>query len=269
MTAPARTATRQGTRTRREALVTLLRAGTTRVEQLAALLGVSTSTVRRDLARLTADGQVARTYGGALVPETFHERSVDESARVRLQAKGAIAAAAAPLVPEGATIFLDAGTTCTALAARLLDHTGLTVVTRGLETAATLAASRTVDVVVLGGRLRPTSHGLVGPLTDLALDRMVFDLAVLSCDAVDPVRGLGEPTLEETTAKERVAARARRTVVLADSTKLAPTPAPAWAGLPAGWTLITDAETDAATRSRYARHDVDLVVADSVAGSRG
>jgi DeoR/GlpR family transcriptional regulator of sugar metabolism len=78
-------------------------------------------------------------------------------------------------------------------------------------------------------------------LTELALDRLVADVAYLSGDAVHPERGVGEPTLAEAAVKERAARRARLVVVLADATKLAPSAVPAWAPLPAGWTLVTNA----------------------------
>lgn len=250
---------RRGTRERHEQLLGLLRDGTTQVEELAAALAVSPSTVRRDLGRLTDDRKVARTYGGAVVPEAFHERPVGESALVRRSAKAAIAAAARPLVPESGVVFVDAGTTCAALARLLVaEPPGGPVVTRGLETAAVLADSTDVEVVLLGGRIRPLSHGLVGPLTELAVERLSFEAAFLGADAVDPARGVGEPTLEETLVKERVAARAGRVVVLADSTKLA-VAAPAWAALPEGWTLVTDADAPADLESRCAAAGVAVL----------
>nr|WP_281353540.1 DeoR/GlpR family DNA-binding transcription regulator [Phytoactinopolyspora mesophila] len=245
-------------------MLELLRQGTTHVEDLAATLSVSPSTVRRDLSRLTADRQVARTYGGAVVPEAFHERPIEESARVRLQAKAAIAAAARPMITAGTTVFIDAGTTCSALARIVADDDwrgdGPLVVTRGLETANTLASSKHVEVVILGGRVRKLSHGLVGPLTDLALDRLSFSVAFLGADAVDPRRGVGEPTLEETSVKERIAARALRVVVLADSSKLAAADdVPAWTNLRPGWTLITDADAPTDLADRCTAAGVTLV----------
>lgn len=250
---------RRGTRERHEQLLALLRGGTTQVDELAAALAVSPSTVRRDLGTLTDDHKIARTYGGAVVPETFHERPVGESALVRQAAKAAIATVARELVPANGTVFVDAGTTCAALARLLVaPDAPETVVTRGLETAMVLADAASPEVLLLGGRLRPLSHGLVGPLTDLALDRMAFEVAFLGADAVDPSRGVGEPTLEETVVKERIAARAARVVVLADSTKL-DVEAPAWAALPAGWTLITDDEAPAGLGSRCASAAVELL----------
>jgi len=98
------------------------------------------------------------------------------------------------------------------------------------------------------------SHGLIGPLTDLALERLSFEHAFLGADAVDPARGVGEPTLEETVVKERVAARSGQVAVLADATKLTVQAAPAWTRLPDGWTLVTDAAAsgDVAARCRAA-----------------
>ena len=234
---------RAGTRARHATLLTLLGEGTVHVDDLADRLGVSVSTVRRDLERLKSDGQVERTYGGAMVTAPFHERSIAESARHAGPAKSAIAHRALELVPESGTVFIDAGTTCGALA-RLLAaspaHADLTVVTRGLETAVALADARDIDLVLLGGRVRRLSHGLVGPLTDLAVDRLGFDAAFLGADAVDPVRGVGEPTLEETTVKEGVSRNARLVAVLADASKLTVADTPAWARLAGPWHLITD-----------------------------
>ena len=233
---------RAGTRARHAALLRLIREGVSSVEGLAAQTGVSASTVRRDLSRLGADGEVARTYGGAMATPAFHERSVGDSARHRTQAKAAIARVARPLIPPGGRIFLDAGTTCGALARLVAAEESLgplTVVTRGLETAAVLADAEHIELHLLGGRLRRLSHGLVGPLAALTLERMAFDAAFLGADAVDPARGVGEPTVEETMLKEQVASVAERTVVLADASKVGAA-APAWTRMPSAWTLVSD-----------------------------
>lgn len=253
---------RRGTRERHATMLTLLREGVTQVEELADRLEVSPSTVRRDLARMTSTGRIARTYGGAMAREGFHERPIGESSKLAGAAKAAIATTALALVPTSGAVFIDAGTTCGALARRLASspaHAGLTVVTRGLETAVALADATDIDVVLLGGRVRRLSHGLVGPLTDLALERLSFQHAFLGADAVDPARGVGEPTLEETVVKERVAERAGRVAVLADATKLGVPAAPAWTRLPDGWTLVTDAGAPEDVTQRCRDAGVELV----------
>ncbi|MFC5730296.1 MULTISPECIES: DeoR/GlpR family DNA-binding transcription regulator [Nocardioides] len=231
---------RRATRERHDAIVGLVREGVDGVELLAERLGVSASTVRRDLSQLQRQGRIARTYGGALVPEVFHERPFTESELINRAAKTAIGRVAVDMVPPEGTVFVDAGTTCLALAELLVGRGPLTVVTRGLEAAVLLARAPLVEVVMTGGRVQPLSHGVVGPLASLALDRLHFDVAFLGADAVDAERGLGEPTVEETWVKEQAAARADQVAVLADSSKLGQH-APAWVAIESTWTLVTDA----------------------------
>ena len=231
---------RRATRERHDAMVALVRDGVAGVEALSERLRVSPSTIRRDLSQLQRQGRIARTYGGALAPDVFHERPFAESQRLNPGAKAAIAAVAAELVPPEGTVFLDAGTTCLALARLLADRGPLTVVTRGLEAAGLLARAPGIDVVITGGRLQPLSHGVIGPLASLALERFRFDIALLGADAIDGTRGLGEPTVEETWVKEQAASRADQVVVLADSSKF-DQHAPAWLPIEAPWTLVTDA----------------------------
>ncbi|HZL04270.1 MAG TPA: DeoR/GlpR family DNA-binding transcription regulator [Coriobacteriia bacterium] len=254
------TATRQGTRDRHERLLALVRSGKTHVHDLSAALGVSTSTVRRDLGRLSEAGALNRVYGGVATGGTFRERALTERMSVETEAKAAIGLRAADLVPQGGTIFLDAGSTCAQLAEHLRGRSGLTVLTRGLEIALLLASEPGLEVVVVGGRVAMKSHGLVGSLTDLTLDRFMVDVAFLGVDALDPVDGVGEPTLTEAHVKEVAARRGRKVVVLADATKLHRGAVPAWAPLPENWTLVTN-ELDEEVLDRYRSHGVDVISA--------
>lgn len=258
----AERASRRATRERRDELVALLQAGTHGVDALAERLGVSASTVRRDLGHLQQQGRIARTYGGALVREAFHERSFGESQRINQEAKAAIAARAVELIPPGASVFLDAGTTCLALARLVAQRGPMNVTTRGLEAALLLARAPEVEVVIIGGHVQPLSHGLVGPLASLALQRLGFDVAFLGSDAVHPSRGLGEPTVEETFVKEEVAARADQVVLLADSSKLDSTNAPAWFSPAPPWTMVTDAGISPDRLAACQAKGIEVLVAD-------
>ena len=176
---------RAGTRARHAVLLRLLREGVTSVEDLAAQSGVSASTVRRDLARLREAGEVARTYGGAMVTP-FHERPVGDSARHRVAAKSAIALRARPLVPPGGRVFLDAGTTCAALARLVAADESLgplTVVTRGLETALVLADASKLGVTAPSWTQMPGPWSLV---TDVLSDDLAADCAGHGVDLLVP-----------------------------------------------------------------------------------
>lgn len=252
---------RQATSKRHAHIVSLVETGVGQVEEIAKVLGVSPSTVRRDFAHLMRGGRLMRTYGGAILRGGFHERSIDDSAAIRFQAKTAIATAAANFISDGQTVFIDAGTTCAAMANRLHDRRDLTVMTRGLETAHALISVPGVTVMMMGGTLLKLSHGIVGPLTTLTLQRMQFDLAFLGADAVDPKHGIGEPTLEETVVKEQVAAVSSEVFVLADSTKISGGRPPAWTALEPGWRLITDSDVSTGVHNGFAKADVEVIVA--------
>ncbi|WP_324276613.1 hypothetical protein [Blastococcus brunescens] len=143
-------------------------------------------------------------------------------------------------MPAEGHVFLDAGTTCLALARVLADRGPLTVVTRGLETALLLARAPRIRVIMLGGQVQSLSHGVAGALSEVALARLAFDVAFLGADTVDAGRGLGEPTVEETYVKELVAGRSEKVVLLADSSKFVPANAPAWTPIGTSWTVLTD-----------------------------
>src|SRR5690606_20219864 len=128
----------------------------------------------------------------------------------------------------GDTVLLDAGTTCAMLARSLRPLTPLTVATVGLGSLQALADADGVDVVALGGQLRHLSQGFVGPLAEMALERLTFDVCFLGADAVSSERGICEASLEQIRLKELMVRAAERVVVLAHSAKLEQRPFHAW-----------------------------------------
>ncbi|MFJ8752602.1 DeoR/GlpR family DNA-binding transcription regulator [Streptomyces sp. NPDC102441] len=227
---------------RRESIVALAQdSGLAGVDELSTRFVVSPSTIRRDLARLTADGRLARTYGGAMAPEApLHRRTAQAP-----EAKRAIAALALTRIAPGGTVLLDAGSTVAALA-RALRGTGagVTVATPSLSAVLELGGAEGVHVTCLGGDYRPLSHAFVGPLTEAALERMTFDAAFLGTDGVSPGLGICEAGAEQIRLKELMARRSRRVYVLAHAAKLGAAPFHAWAPWQPGWTLVTDASAD-------------------------
>ncbi|EKM98333.1 MULTISPECIES: DeoR/GlpR family DNA-binding transcription regulator [Acidocella] len=227
---------------RRQTILARLRAGALDVEALSAELGVSASTIRRDLARLAAGGQVLRTYGGAAVPE----QSLQVRAGVNMEQKRAIARLAASFVQQGETLLLDAGTTTGALAAELAGMQGLHVITNGLTALNALAGKPGVELSVLGGQLRQISLGTVGPAAEHALRRLTARRTFLGADGVVAGRGICEATDAQSALKELMVAQGQEVYVLADADKLGRAISPSWTPLPASWTLITDARASAA-----------------------
>ena len=139
--------------------------GAVRVADLARDLGVSDMTVRRDLEILHEHGLLEKVHGGATLISGFASYEPGFVAKSALQQdeKQAIAAAAAALVEPGMAIAISAGTTTHALAARVAEIPGVTVVTNSLRVADVLYRSgRRDQTVILTGGVRTPSEALVG-----------------------------------------------------------------------------------------------------------
>lgn len=234
----------------REIQALLAEHGEVRVEELAGMLNVTASTIRRDLAKLTRDGTVARTYGGAVTSSALAtETTLYQRSRHARVAKNAIGRWAAAQLRIGETAILDAGTTVGRVAHHLRGRDRITVITNGLTSINELADDDDIELVVLAGELRHSSQSFVGPLTDLTLSRMSADRAFLGADGLLAANGICEAGQDQTRTKELMMQRARAVYVLADSSKLGLAPFNAWAPLSPPWTLVTD---DGATEEQLA-----------------
>jgi DeoR/GlpR family transcriptional regulator of sugar metabolism len=220
-------------------------AGRASLADLAARLGVSEMTVRRDLDALQARGLVERVRGGAVAvagPESGF------AARAGWQAglKDRIGRAAAARVEPGSTVLLDAGTTTVHVARALADRAAagegpFTAAVVSLPVADALADRPGVRLLVVGGEARPGERSLAGPLTAAVLRQLTFDLFVMSIGAVSAAAGWSEFTLEDAAVKQVGLQQARSTLVVADASKLGVRAFASVAPLDAVGRLVTDA----------------------------
>jgi DeoR/GlpR family transcriptional regulator of sugar metabolism len=141
------------------------------------------------------------------------------SERLRLEEKDAIGAAAARLVEPGQVVILDAGTTTLAVARSLAGVRDLTVVTNSLPVAQVCAENPTASTYVIGGKLVPGSLGTVGPQAERDLAGISADWAFLGAAAIEIGGGFTSADPYEAQVKRAMIGAARRTVVVADSTK--------------------------------------------------
>jgi DeoR/GlpR family transcriptional regulator of sugar metabolism len=248
-------------RERREEILRLATdAGLASVEELAARFSVTASTIRRDLARLSENGRLTRTYGGAIATPGGTELSLPQRDSEAHDAKRAIARWAAAQIEPGSSILLDAGTTVALVARDLPSDAGLTVTTASIPVLRHVQGRDDITTHCLGGRLRALSDAFVGPLTEAALDRMSFDAAFLGADGVTSDGGICEAELEQTRLKELMARRARTVYVLVHAAKLNHSPFRSWARLDGPWTLVTDDDAPADVVEEFRRAGRDLVI---------
>jgi DeoR/GlpR family transcriptional regulator of sugar metabolism len=206
----------------------ILRSGEVTVEALCAALEVDASTIRRDLERLERRNLLRRVHGGAVQVEALsytayaNDLSFQDNMGRQVAEKTGIALAAARLIQPGDTIALSPGTTTTLLARaiRQLQIPSLTVVTNALNIAMELAGQRSLTVVLTGGMLLPDFFALVGPMAEQNLGELYADKAFVGMHGVSAEHGLTGPNQLEALAFRVTMQRARRTVVLADHTKV-------------------------------------------------
>ncbi|MGW7428249.1 DeoR/GlpR family DNA-binding transcription regulator [Streptomyces sp. NPDC054861] len=202
------------------------REGAVRVAHLVDQLGVSDMTVRRDLDALARAGSLEKVHGGAVATSatTSEEPGFEAKAKLESTAKTAVATAAAELVKPGSVVAISGGTTSYAVASRLRDTPGLTVVTNSLPVAELLRGyaqepGASAPAVLLTGGAPTRSASLVGPLADQAIRSLQVDLLIIGAHGVSERAGVTSPNLAEAQTNRALIASATRVAVVADHSK--------------------------------------------------
>jgi DeoR/GlpR family transcriptional regulator of sugar metabolism len=234
--------------------------GVVQVNELARSLGVSPSTIRRDLSQMEVEGLLRRVHGGAMVEEgpavepQHRERAIAAAAEKRR-----IAARAARLLDDNATILISGGTTTELMLPLLTGRGGLTVVTNSLNVAGALAETPDVRVIVLGGYLRHGERSLLGHLTRLALGELIIDRMFTGAFGLDE-RGVTGADIAEAETDQHLVDAARELVVLADASKFDHRGPVRLASTERITTLITDDRAGDDKLAPWRAADVDVVV---------
>ena len=234
---------------RRERLLeTVRRTGFASAPELAAVLGVSQMTVRRDFRRLAEDGLVRQVHGGVSAISTV-AGPIDFRLRATQQqsAKRSIARRAIGLLQAGSVVALDAGTTTMEVALQLPDALRLTVVTHSLAAMPALAARPLLDIIGLGGQLHADTQAFAGPMTIGDIGEIRVNTLLLAITAIRDGAMWCTNSYDAETKRELMRA-ADRTILLADSSKFSATAVMRVAEVGAVDLLVTDDGIDSATR---------------------
>ncbi len=196
------------------------------METLAKRFQVTPQTIRRDLNILCHRKLLQRVHGGAVAPdiENLPDRqrsNLDYATRLHLNPEGKewIGRLAAKIIPDGASLFINIGTTTESVAAHLTGHNGLLVITNNIHIANTLRRSKTIRVMTAGGLVRHEDGGIVGDATEEFIDRFKVDYAVIGCSALDEDGTMLEFDVREVRVAQSIIRNARSVILVADSTK--------------------------------------------------
>lgn len=198
----------------------LKKKGSVQVVALCQELNVSSVTIRKDLQFLEDKKQLFRTHGGATATNPYiGDRPVNEKVSIQSAEKSKIGQYAAELIESNDCILIASGTTVLYLAQHIQSQGNLTVITGALNVALEIAHHPGIEVIQLGGIMRKTSSSVTGIYAEKILEDFSCSKLFLGVDGIDLEFGLTTTNMMEAQLNRKMIAAARKTIILADSTK--------------------------------------------------
>lgn len=233
----------------------------TLTELRALVPGVSEMTIRRDLEALEAEGRIIRVHGGAkslkslgtLVEDVFSKRSAINTDKKKL-----IGEKAAKLIKEGSSVFLDSGSTVIEIAKRMPD-VPLLITTSGLNIALELLHLENVTVNVLGGEVGRNTIALSGPGAQDAIERLNIDVAFVASTAFSIDSGFTCGNVHDKALKSKVLSKARKKIILMDSTKVGNVMPHTFATVDEVDAIISDNDLDENIKKYFIEKNIEIL----------
>ena len=246
---------------RREKILRQLElSGKISVSELSVLLGVTPVTIRSDLSDLEQEGKLLRVQGGAIpVPnagEGGHSPQV-----VNAERKRAIGEAVTRLVHDGDTLFINSGTTCEQIASALRARKNLNIVTNALKVALVLGSVPSFRVLLVGGEINAQYGFTHGGDAQEQLNRYRADWSILAVDGVSASGGVTTHHAEEALIDRIMSAGSKRTLIVADGSKIGRPGFSRVRECGPGLTLVTDATADRNALEGLREQGVEIVYA--------
>ena len=207
---------------RQDMIMKLLEAmGSITLQELREQMGISESTIRRDLTEMDAEGKLVKVFGGAMSIRreemVMRELSVDEKGQVNVEEKKAIGRTAAELIRTDDFVYNDAGTT-TGCMLNFITQRGVTYVTNGVSHAKELAG-RGLHVILLGGELKGTTEAVIGAQAVEMLSLFHFTKGFFGTNGITKKCGFTTPDSTEAMVKRMAVNQCQSKFILADHSK--------------------------------------------------
>lgn len=252
---------------RQSDIIDLARAsGRVTVEDLARRFEVSAQTIRKDLNELCDRRLLTRVHGGAIIASGVENLAYDARRFVAAEEKKAIGRAAAELIPNNCSLFINIGTTTEEVAAALSSHEDLLVITNNLNVAMQLYRHPRIEVVVAGGSVRGTDGAVVGSTAISIIRQFKVDHAVIGASAIDDDGALLDFDFREVEVSQAIIENARSVMLVADSTKFRRSAPVRIAHISQVNTFVTDCLTSARLRNICVSRGIRVVEAMPHAG---
>ena len=229
------------------------------VDELAARFAVTPQTIRKDLNDLCDARALNRIHGGAVFPSGNENVKYEARRSMAANEKQAIGRAAADLIPDNSSLFINIGTTTEAVGDALIDHKELMVITNNINVANNLRVFPSIEVVIAGGVVRGSDGGIVGEAAVDFIRQFKVDFAVIGVSAIDEDGALLDFDFREVKVAQAIIANARHVILVSDASKFERT-APVRIGhISQVQTFITDHCPSESIRGICVEQDVRLL----------
>ena len=160
------------TAVREQRIISILESrGEMSVNELGAILNISVSTLRKQLADMQEKKLIIRTYGGVMSINPVPDETFDSKLHKNVNEKRRIATKARSLIKSGDSLSLGSGTTVYALSNLLDDLSSAEIYTNSMQAAEYLANWAILNTHICGGIIRSATGTIIG--SEAYIDAMI------------------------------------------------------------------------------------------------
>lgn len=239
----------------------LKKEGKVNILDLVEEMGVSGVTIRKDLKLLEDKNLLFRTRGGGSINNPYAvDRPIYEKELINSEEKKRIAKAAIELIGQTDSIMIGSGTTVFEVARALHPSKHLTVITPALRVGLELSNRPNVEVLQLGGLVRPSSSSVAGSQAIKILEEISCSIVFLGVDGIDLDFGISISNLQEAALNQKMIETAQTLVIVADSTKFDRRGLGRICGLEQVHYIVTDSKVSKSTVKAFEERDIKVLV---------
>lgn len=189
------------------------------IDELVQHFSVTPQTIRRDLNLLAESGAIIRHHGGAKNSSTTENTSYQSRKIMNLKAKENIAKELVKMIPNGASLFINIGTTTETIARALLNHKSLNIVTNNIHVATILSAKEDFTVIIAAGEVRHRDGGIIGEATCDFMSQFQMDFGIIGISGISNDGSLLDFDLREVKVAQAIINNATKVILAADHSK--------------------------------------------------
>lgn len=189
------------------------------IDALVQHFNVTPQTIRRDLNKLAEDSAIIRHHGGAEATSSSANASYQSRKIMNLEAKEKIANQVASIIPNGASIFINIGTTTETIAKALLNHSNLNIVTNNIHVATILSAKEDFTVIIAAGEVRHKDGGIIGEATCGFISQFHMDYGIIGISGVSSDGSLLDFDFREVKVAQAIIENSTTVILATDHSK--------------------------------------------------